>query len=199
MFQTYYATTLALPPSTIAWIGSIQVFLLFFIGTFTGRITDAGYFRPIFMIGTLFQVLGIFATSFCTSYWQLFLAQGVCMGIGNGCLFCPAMATLSTYFSSKRGLALGLAACGSSTGGLVFPAMARQLLPTAGFGWTIRAIGFVQLATLIVANLCLKTRVPPRRTGALVEWAAFKELEYTLYAAGTFTVSQAKFFPNSNY
>lgn len=43
VFQTYYANELALgPPATISWIGSIQVFLLFFIGTFTGRITDAG-------------------------------------------------------------------------------------------------------------------------------------------------------------
>lgn len=42
VFQTYYATELDLPPATISWIGSIQVFLLFFIGTFTGRITDAG-------------------------------------------------------------------------------------------------------------------------------------------------------------
>ena len=42
VFQTYYATELSLPPATISWIGSIQVFLLFFIGTFTGRITDAG-------------------------------------------------------------------------------------------------------------------------------------------------------------
>lgn len=134
-------------------------------------------------------MIGIFTTSVCTTYWQLFLAQGVCMGIGNGCLFCPALATVSTYFNKKRSLAIGMTACGSATGGLIFPAMARQLLPTVGFGWTIRAIGFVQLFGLVLANLGLKTRMPPRRTGALVEWAAFKELEYTFYAAGTFMVS----------
>lgn len=124
-----------------------------------------------------------------TQYWQLFLAQGVCMGVGNGCLFCPAMATVSTYFRDRRSLAIGMTACGSATGGLVFPAMARQLLPTVGFGWTIRAIGFVQLAGLGAASCGLRTRVPPRKSGALVEWAAFRELEYTFYAAGSFTVS----------
>lgn len=141
------------------------------------------------------QMLGIFTNSVCTEYWQLFLAQGVCMGIGSGCLFCPAMATVSTYFSTKRGIAIGMTACGSATGGLVFPAMARQLLPTVGFGWTVRAIGFVQLVGLVIANLGLKTRVPPRRSGALVEWAAFKELEYTFYAAGSFMVISS-FQPN---
>ncbi|KAL1859019.1 hypothetical protein Daus18300_009657 [Diaporthe australafricana] len=69
--------------------------------------------------------------------------------------------------------------------------MARQLLPTAGFPWTIRAIGFIQMASLIVANIGLKRRIPPRKAGALVEWAAFSELEYTFYAAGSFTVSFA--------
>lgn len=143
----------------------------------------------MFLLGTAFQLLGIFTTSVCTKYWQLFLAQGICMGLGNGCLFCPTVATVSTYFSKKRGLAIGMTACGSATGGLIFPAMARQLLPTAGFPWTIRAIGFIQVASLVVANIGLRRRIPPRKAGALVEWAAFKELEYTFYAAGSFTVS----------
>lgn len=48
VFQTYYVDFLGRSTSDISWIGSIQVFLTFFIGTFTGRLTDAGYFRPVF-------------------------------------------------------------------------------------------------------------------------------------------------------
>ena len=110
------------------------------------------------------------------------------MGIGNGCLFCPAIAVLSTYFLKRRSLAIGVAACGSATGGLVFPSVVRQLLPVVGFAWTIRAIGLIQLASLAVSNAFMRTRIPPRRTGKLVELAAFKELEYTFYAAGSFFV-----------
>ncbi|KAJ2989573.1 hypothetical protein NUW58_g3405 [Xylaria curta] len=43
VFQTYYMELLDLPPSDISWIGSITVFLTFFIGTFTGRLVDAGF------------------------------------------------------------------------------------------------------------------------------------------------------------
>jgi MFS family permease len=177
------------PPSDISWIGSVQVFLLFFIGTFTGRATDGGYFRQIFLLGSAFQVLGIFTAANATQYWQLFLSQGVCMGLGNGCLFSPTVTVVSTYFAGRRNLAIGLAAAGSATGGLIFPTMARQLLPLAGFPWTMRAIGFVQLACLLVANVFLRPRIPPRQTGALVEWRAFKDLEYTFYAVGSFFVS----------
>ncbi|KAI1338115.1 riboflavin transporter MCH5 [Xylariaceae sp. FL0016] len=186
VFQTYYATLLNRPPSDISWIGSIQVFLTFFIGTFTGRLIDAGLLRPVLATGTFFMTLGIFTTSAATEYWQLLLSQGLCMGLGSGCLFCPTISTTSTYFSSKRALALGIVACGSVTGGLVFPAMARQLLPSAGFGWSVRAIGFVQCVTLVFANLFLRSRLPPRRAGRLIEWTAFREPEYALYAAGCF-------------
>jgi MFS family permease len=191
VFQAYYTTLLGRPPSDISWIGSIQVFLTFFIGTFTGRFTDAGFFRPILLCGTVFVAIGIFTSSAATQYWQLLLSQGLCMGIGNGCLFTPAISVVSTYFDKKRSLAIGITACGSVTGGLVFPAMARQLLPAVGFGWAIRAIGFVQVGSLLFANLFMKSRLPPRRTGSLVEWGAFKELEYVFYAAGMFFVSNA--------
>ena len=189
VFQTYYVSTLNLPPSDISWVGSIQIFLLFFIGTFTGRLTDAGYFRQVFIIGSTLQIIGIFMTSLSTKYWQLFLAQGVCMGLGNGCLFCPALSILSTYFSKKRNLAIGIAAAGSSTGGTVFPAMVQQLLPKVGFPWTIRALGFIQVASLIVCSVFIRPRVIPRRTGALVDWKSFKEPPYVLFAIGMFLVS----------
>ena len=189
VFQTYYATALSRPPSDISWIGSVQIFLLFFIGTLTGRLTDAGYFRAVLLVGSLFQVGGMFASAQATAYWQLFLTQGICIGVGNGCLFCPTMAVLSTYFAKRRSFAIGVAACGAATGGLVFPSMARELLPGVGFAWTLRAIGFIQLAALGVANWGLRTRIPPRRAGSLVEWGAFREAEYTFYALGSFLVS----------
>ncbi|KIH93316.1 MFS monocarboxylate transporter [Sporothrix brasiliensis 5110] len=185
-FQTYYTQLLGRAPSDIAWIGSFQIFLLFFIGTFTGRLTDAGYFKHLLVAGTVLQLVGIFATAQATQYWQIFLSQGVVMGLGNGCIFCPSLATVSTYFSTRRALALGLAAAGSATGGLVFPSIVRQLLPSVGFPWTMRVIGFVQLATLAVACVGLRTRLPPRRAGRLVEWSAFREPEYAFYAAGSF-------------
>lgn len=188
VFQTYYVTVLNRPPSDISWVGSIQVFLLFFIGTFTGRLTDAGYFRPVFIVGSFMGVFGLFMASLSTTYWQLFLAQGVCCGIGNGCLFCPALSLLSTYFSKKRSLAIGIAAAGSATGGMIFPAMVQQLLPKIGFPWTMRALGFIQLGCLIICNVGIKPRVPPRKTGALVDWASFKEAPYVLFAIGMFFV-----------
>lgn len=82
-FQSYYTVSLGLPPSTVSWIGSVQNFLTFFIGAFSGRLLDAGYFIPCFLIGSIVQVLGIFFMSLSTKYWQLMLSQGIMTGIGG--------------------------------------------------------------------------------------------------------------------
>ncbi|KAL8844590.1 MAG: hypothetical protein Q9176_001102 [Flavoplaca citrina] len=186
VFQPYYVTALNRPPSDISWIGSVQIFLLFFIGTVSGRSSDAGLFRPTFILGSVFMLLGVFMTSLSTKYWQLFLAQGICTGVGNGLIFCPALSLLSTYFSSQRALAIGFAASGAATGGLVFPVIVQQLLPKIGFGWTVRVLGFVMLALQVLIFLFMKPRIPPRKTGPLVELSAFRELPYTLFSIGMF-------------
>ena len=59
-FQTYYEGTLGLSPFTISWLGSVQIFLLFFIGTFSGRALDAGLFRSVYITGSVLQILGTF-------------------------------------------------------------------------------------------------------------------------------------------
>ena len=132
--------------------------------------------------------------SLSTQYWQLFLAQGICCGLGNGCLFCPALSVVSTYFSKRKMFAIGICACGSATGGLIFPAMVQQLIPTVGYGWTMRALGFVTLACLTTCNILARPRVPPRRTGPILELAAFTEMPYTLFASGMFLVFWGVYF-----
>ena len=186
VFQYYYTRTLNESPSAIAWIGDFQTFLTFFCGTFSGRALDAGFYKLTFCIGLVTQAFGIFMTSICKTYWQLFLAQGLCQGLGNGLIFVPSVALLSTYFSKKRSLAIGLAAGGSSTGGMVFPAIVENLLPKIGFGWTVRVIGLVVLVITTSCAIFTRPRLPPRKSGPLVEWSAFNEGTYLLFAITAF-------------
>ncbi|KAL2678827.1 hypothetical protein Neosp_009579 [[Neocosmospora] mangrovei] len=180
VFQTYYVSTLPHTLADIAWIGSIQMFLLFFIAAFAGRALDAGLFRPVLIIGVVLTVTGIFTTSVCKTYWQIFLAQGVCTGLGNGLQFAPSMSLVSTYFSKYRSLAIGVVAGGSATGGMVYPVIFQQLLPRLGFGWTVRILGFVNLGLSALSIAFMRSRLPPRTSGPLLELSAFKDVTYTL-------------------
>ncbi|KAL7925945.1 major facilitator superfamily domain-containing protein [Trichoderma austrokoningii] len=194
IFQPYYVQTLSLGPSAVSWIGSMQTCLIFLVGTFSGRAFDAGYLRHVLAAGLLMQLVGIFTTSVSTKYWQLFLAQGLCQGIGSGLTFAPTIAHVSTYFSNKKMLALACAACGGATGGVIFPLIAQQLMPKIGFGWTVRAMGLVVLVASVIILLLVRPRLPPRKTGALVDWSAFKEVTYVLFGISMFFTLWATYF-----
>ncbi|CAH0034597.1 unnamed protein product [Clonostachys rhizophaga] len=197
-FQSYY-TSGGLPsasPSTISWIGSLQGFLTTALGTFSGRLLDAGFFRPTFAVGAALQLAGIFAMSASDNpqYWQLVITQGILTGIGGGILFTPTLGLVATWFGRRRGFAIGLATLGNSTGGILYPVIVRQLLPKIGFAWTARVLGLVNLICYAVALLLMKSRLPPRRSGALVDWSAFKEPVYVLYIVGMFLFVWASYY-----
>jgi hypothetical protein len=92
LFQSYYTSTLAVSQSSISWIGSIQIFLVYLIGTVSGRALDVGHFHTVLNLGCFLQVFAVFMTSISSQYWQVFLAQGICKGIGDGLVFCPTVA-----------------------------------------------------------------------------------------------------------
>lgn len=191
LFQDYYTSELNLPLSVVSWTGSVQVFLLAAISMFTGRLFDAGYFRSLIAMGSLMQLIAIFTASIASEYWQLFLAQGICGGLGAGLLYCPIISCVATYFSRKRALAIALVTSGGATGGTIFPVIAQQLSDKIGFPWTMRVMGFVVLFNAVLMLMFARTRLPPRSSGPVVEWAAFKELSYSLYTAGAFSLLMA--------
>jgi len=193
-FQAYYTEDLKLDGSTVSWIGSINVFVLFFMSTFSGRALDAGLFLPVFAVGAVLQIVGIFTTSVSTTFWQLLLSQGLATGIGSGIFFCPSMALCATYFSKKRGIAVALATSGNSVGGMIYPIIVTQLLPKIGYGWTVRVLGFVNLACLAIVFAFMRPRLPPRTAGPLLDYASFKDLSYMLFVAGVFCAMWSLYF-----
>lgn len=187
-YQAYYENGILADssPSDISWIGSIQAFLLMFIGAITGSIYDAGYVHSLMLVGSFLVVFGQMMLSLASTYYQVILAQAICIGIGCGCLFVPGVAILSTYFSTKIATAMGLAASGSSLGGVIYPIIFHRLQPTIGFPWATRVIGFIALFGLGISNLVLRVRTVPDSRRKLVDLAAFKEPAYALFVFGNF-------------
>jgi MFS family permease len=187
-YQAYYETNLLADssPSSISWIGSIQAFLLLLVGALTGPIYDAGYFRELLIVGSVLLVLGQMMLSLCTTYWQVLLSQALCIGIGTGCLFIPSVAILSTYFSTRIGTAIGIAASGSSFGGVIYPIVFHKLLPQIGFAWTTRVLGFIILVTMVIPNVCMRVRVLPAKSRSLLDLKAFMIPAYSLQVVGFF-------------
>lgn len=106
-FQDYYQHHLlsSSTPSAISWIGTIQAYLLILIGVLSGPLFDRGYFRTMLFVGNFLVVFGIMMLSLATTYWQVMLSQGICMGMGAGLLYIPSLALVGVWFSKKRGKA----------------------------------------------------------------------------------------------
>ncbi|POS78012.1 hypothetical protein DHEL01_v203582 [Diaporthe helianthi] len=179
VFQIYYETTLlrGQPSSNISWISTTCAFILLSAGIITGPIYDRGFYRSLLLLGSLLQVFGLMMLSLSTQYYQLFLCQAICVGLGAGAVFTPSVAAAAACLPTPaiRARAMGLMACGSSIGmcqtfqkrvvrteltnahmrigGIVYPIMFRYLVPQIGFPWTVRSIAFVALALYLVSYL----------------------------------------------
>ncbi|KAK8119797.1 monocarboxylate permease [Apiospora kogelbergensis] len=195
--QTYYESGELFQTSstTISWIGSVQTFCLLFIGALTGPVFDAGYFRALLYAGSFLVVFGQMMLSLCTELWQVVLAQGICIGIGTGLLFVPSVAIISTYFSKKLALAMGFAASGSGSGGVIYPIVFHRLQPAIGFAWATRVIGFMMLATLLIPLAVMRVRILPPKARKLIDWSAFSDVPYMTYVLGTLVGYMGLFVP----
>ncbi|KAI0768225.1 major facilitator superfamily domain-containing protein [Trametes elegans] len=192
-FQDYYEATLlpSSPSSSISLIGSLQVFSLYLLGTFTGRIFDAYGTKYLIPTGSFICVFAMMMVSLCEKdqAYQLFLSQGVLFGIGIALLFSPSLAVLGHWFRKRRALAIGLTTGGSATGGIIMPIILEQLIPVVGFGWACRIVAFILMACLVVSCLTIRTRLPLSgrisfRTA--IDFGGFKDPRYTLATIGSF-------------
>ncbi|OMP84233.1 putative transporter MCH4 [Diplodia seriata] len=203
VFQTYYETHLKdSSPSAISWIGSVQVFCLMSISVFVGPLYDAGHCKALLLTGTFLVTFGFMMTSICEAYWQILLAQGICMGLGTCCLQIPSIAVVPKYFVKRRARAMALATVGSSLGATIYPLMFQNLQPRIGFGWTVRIMGFICFALCSFAIVVIRPRQaagsPPKKRLSprkFIDSTALKEPTYIIYTVAIFFSNVAYFEP----
>ncbi|KAL4063776.1 MFS general substrate transporter [Scleroderma citrinum] len=168
VYQDYYTRVFlqGYAASDVSWIGSMQTFLLFAGGILSGKLFDDGYFHHCIAFGSLIYLFSTFMLSLAHphQYYQVFLAQGVGMGVGMGLMFLPAISVTSHYFRRRRTVAMGVVVSGSSIGAVIYPILLNNLFnKKVGFAWGVRTAAFLDLALLLIANLVMKTRLPSRR------------------------------------
>ncbi|KAK4892374.1 hypothetical protein LTR27_009208 [Elasticomyces elasticus] len=197
VFQTYYSTVLLkdMSNSSISWIGTLTSFMLCASPITWGPIFDMGSPRLLVISGSAIVVFGMMMTSLCTEYWQFMLAQGIVVGLGGGCLFITATSILPSYFSKKRALAMGIAASGSSLGGIIYPFIITNLQESVGYGWAVRTVAFIALATLAVPCAVIKPRAKPPGRRKIFDTSILKEIPYEIFNLATFFGFVGQYIP----
>ncbi|KAG6825739.1 hypothetical protein H0H92_002611 [Tricholoma furcatifolium] len=189
--------------NSYGWIGSFEIALQFLLGIPVGIAFDAGYFHHLMIGGSLIYCFSLFMVSLAKpgQYYQspsplvwskhivqIFLAQGVGMGLGLAATFLPALTVVAHHFSHRRGFAIGIMTSGASIGGLVFPIMLNKLIfGTQGFAIGVRATAGVITGLLCIANFLVRTRPQAQVDGGRLGFkrghalALFKDVPYMTF------------------
>ncbi|RSM15055.1 hypothetical protein CDV31_005135 [Fusarium ambrosium] len=190
-FQQYYEVgpLKDYSSSTIAWIPSLQIFFLFALGPIVGILFDKYGPRPLIIGGTLLHVFGLMMASLAKTYYQFILSQGVCSAI--------ALACMTTWFSKRRGAAMGIMATGSSLGGVIFPIMISRMIKSTGYPWAMRTAAFLILGLQIIAILTVRPRTKsvPKKMPAGRYAAPFTEIPFVIMLLGVFVLTYGIFIP----
>lgn len=128
-----------------ALFGLLGPFAAVFIGRFG--------LRRIMVVAAIFIAVSMVLATGITQLWQLFLLWGLVLGCGTGltALVLGAMVA-NRWFTSNRGLVVGLFAASTATGQLIFLPIAAWMIET--MGWRYAVIP-VFAACVIVALLAM--------------------------------------------
>lgn len=149
--------------------------------------------RNTLIIGTLLVFAALFGASFANRVWQLILSQGICFGFGMGFIYIPAASVLPQWFTTKRSLAVGIAASGAGLGGVAYNLIAGAAIRRIGLQWTYRLLALCSLAFNGICSFLARDRnkfVKPRQESfdyrelgntevfLIVVWGFLSELGY---------------------
>ncbi|KAI3404012.2 hypothetical protein KGF56_003171 [Candida oxycetoniae] len=157
--QTYISRNQlsSLSQAQISWIFGVYLSLAYAGGLITGPIFDRHGPLWLLIISTGFIFMGLMGAANSFKIWH-FILSFISLGIGNGLGMTPLVGVISHWFDKKRGVCTGLATCGGSVGGLVFPLMLRSLYVKCGYVWAVRILAFICLGCMICAILLVKER-----------------------------------------
>lgn len=109
-------------------------------------------------IGVLIQTVGFVSASFTQRVWQLYLSQGLLIGVGLGFIYIPSIAILSQWFSKKRSLVNGISSAGSGIGGLIFSFAIEAMIRKISLEWSFRIIAVITGLMNLTATLLIRNR-----------------------------------------
>ncbi|ODQ83249.1 hypothetical protein BABINDRAFT_159684 [Babjeviella inositovora NRRL Y-12698] len=109
--------------------------------------------KPTMIIGLIIQTLGYLLAGFARYKWQLYMTQGLMIGVSFSLVFTSSIAVLPNWFYKKRALASGITVSGSGLGGIVFSLSCNSLMQKTGsHRWPYI---MVAITTCTMCSICI--------------------------------------------
>ena len=145
--------------ATISFAVAINIFLYGLMGPFAAALMQSLGIRRSIFIAMALVALSVAASTLMTQAWQLMLLWGVMVGMGVGVVAMVLGATIvSRWFSTNRGLAMGILAASTASGQLVFLPLLAKLAGSIGWQAVTIVVSVAAAALIPLAALLLPER-----------------------------------------
>jgi MFS family permease len=147
----------------VSLVFSLAGCLSYSLGIVSGPLADRWSSRGLAVTGMLLTGGGLILASFAASLLQVYLAYGVGVGVGLGCMYVPSIGAVQRWFVRRRGFASGLAVAGIGAGTLTVPPIASFLISRIGWRGAYLVIGCV--TAVVGAGMALLLVNDPAQRG----------------------------------
>jgi MFS family permease len=156
--------------------GAFSVFTLVSggAGPVLGALADRFGPRRLILVGGALLAVSLWADSFVTRAWHLYLAFGLFTAMGVATAgWTPAVVMVQRQWSTRLGLALGIAGSGVGLGIFLVVPLCQALIDGFGWRWAFRALGVLAALWILPATyLAIRDVPPPRRAAPAAALAA---------------------------
>jgi len=135
-----------------AWVGSVQIALIFVLGPLTSALVNRLGCRLTAIVGGLSCVSGLLLSSLASSVYIMYVTYSVLFGFGGSCLFVSSYVIISQHFEKYLSIATGILASGTGLGIIIVAPILQALLDSFGWRTTYRVTAGI---ISIVCVLCL--------------------------------------------
>src|SRR6516162_4694317 len=161
--------------ATISFAIGLNIFLYGLIGPFAAAVMDRFGLRRTMLAALACIAAGVALTPLMTRPWQLVALWGGVVGIGSGATaLVPGATVVTRWFTTRRGLVIGILTASTATGQLIFLPLLASLVENHGWRMVSLTVAAVALALIPVVAVLMRDR--PRDIG-LTPYGAADDLQ----------------------
>ena len=127
-FFESFAAEFSAQRADVSWIFGLSGFVYFVLGAGGGMLADRFGPRIVCSAGMALIAMGLLATSWATSLLAVYASYGLLVGLGIALVYTPSIASVQPWFTTRRGLAGGIASSGVGAGTLLVPVLVAMAI-----------------------------------------------------------------------
>ena len=182
-FFESFAAEFAAQRADVSWIFGLSGFVYFVLGAGGGMLADRFGPRIVCSAGMALIASGLLATSWASSLMAVYVCYGLLVGLGIALVYTPSIASVQPWFTTRRGLAGGIASSGVGAGTLLVPVLVAMAIGPMPWREAMRVLAMGVLVLGLLAAAFLRRAPSAQAQGEVAQSAGGSPAGLTLRQA----------------